>query len=332
MMSDIIDKIRVAAAARCRTVVLPEATDERILRAAVEVHSAGIARPILLGDPAAIEAHALELGLDLEGIVRHDPEALAQSSALQALLRSRKRFADLLDAELVSALKDPLTLGCCLLANDEVDACVAGVVNTTTRVIQQGLRIIGTSKDSPLLSSFFLMVFEHEPVEGLEFALFADCAINVNPDSDQLAQIALATAKSAQRLFQLDPRLALLSFSTAGSASHPDADKVVRAIEQLRAEHPEIKLIGEAQFDAALVPAIRKLKMPGADFPDPANIYIFPDLDAGNIAAKIAERIGGARPIGPVLQGLRKPLNDLSRGADVDSIVNTIAMSCLQAE
>ena len=330
-MSDIIDEIRAAAAAHCRTVVLPEASDERILRAAVEVRSAGIASPILLGEPDAIQSHAHTLGLDLQGIAIEDPVELAQSSDLQAYLRSRKRFSDLSDAELVSALKDPLTLGCCLLARDKVDACVAGAVNTTMRVIQQGLRIIGTSKDSPLLSSFFLMVFERTPVENLDFVLFADCAINVNPDSDQLAQIAVATAKSAQVLFQLDPRLALLSFSTAGSAAHPDAEKVVCAVERVRAGHPEIRLIGEAQFDTAMVPAVRGLKMPEADFSEPANVYIFPDLDAGNIAAKVAERIGGAKPIGPVLQGLRKPLNDLSRGADVDSIVNTIAMTCLQA-
>ena len=331
MMSHVIDNIRAAAAAHCRTVVLPEAADERILRAAVEVHSAGIARPILLGKSGEIKTLAHKVGLDLQGIIHHDTEDLAQSSALQAHLRSRKRFADMSDTELVSALSDPLTSGCCLLATGEVDACVAGAVNTTTRVIQQGLRIIGTSAESPLLSSFFLMVFERAPVENLDYALFADCAINVNPDSDQLAQIALATAKSAQSLFQLDPRVALLSFSTAGSASHPDADKVMRAVERVKAVQPELKLIGEIQFDAAMVPAIRDLKMPVSDFHDPANIYVFPDLDAGNIAAKIAERIGGAKPIGPVLQGLCKPLNDLSRGADVDSIVNTIAMTCLQA-
>lgn len=330
MMSSIIDKIRMGATAQSHTVVLPEAADERILRAAVKVRSAGIAWPVLLGDPKDIETHADELGLSLKGIVQYHPEDLAQSSSLQACLRSRKPFSDLSEADLVSALKDPLTLGCCLLATGEVDACVAGAINTTKRVIQQGLRIIGTSEESPLLSSFFLMIFDRAPVENLDFALFADCAINVNPDSDQLAQIALATAKSAQALFQLDPRLALLSFSTAGSAAHPDADKVVKAVERLRVMCPEIKLIGEAQFDAALVPAVRDLKMPASDFSGPANIYIFPDLDAGNIAAKIAERIGGCKPIGPVLQGLRKPLNDLSRGADVDSIVNTIAMTCLQ--
>ncbi len=329
-MPDIIDKIRADAAAQCRTVVLPEAMDERVLRAAVEVQSAGIAKPILLGQPEEIQAYADKFKLDLDGIVLYDTITPAQSSALQSYLRSRNRYADLSGAELISALQDPLTLACCLLATGEVDACVAGAVNTTTRVIQNGLRIIGTAEESPLLSSFFLMVFDSPPAEGLDYALFADCAINVNPDCDQLARIAVETASSAKNLVGLEPNVALLSFSTDGSASHPDAEKVSCATRCVRDAHPEIRLIGEVQFDAALVPAVREVKMPGSDFSGPANVYVFPDLDAGNIAAKVAERIGGAKPIGPILQGLRKPLNDLSRGADVDSIVNTIAMTCLQ--
>lgn len=329
-MPDIIAKIRADAAAVSRSVVLPEATDERILRAAIEVKSAGIARPILLGSPEEIQASANSFGLDLQGIELADSHALAQSSNLRGYLQTRKRYADLPDAERISALQNPLTLACCLLATGEVDACVAGAVNTTTQVIQNGLRIIGTTEEMPLLSSFFLMVFVHPPADELDYALFADCAINVNPDADQLAQIAAATASSAKDLLGLDPKVAVLSFSTAGSASHPDADKVQLATQRVRDAHPHLKLIGEVQFDAALSPTVRAAKMPQPGFSGPANVYIFPDLDAGNIAAKVAERIGGARPVGPVLQGLRKPLNDLSRGADVGSIVNTIAMTCLQ--
>jgi phosphate acetyltransferase len=329
-MSDILAKIRADAAAVCRSVVLPEATDERILRAAIEVQSAGIARPILLGSPEEIQASANSFELDLQGVELADSHALAQSSNLRGYLQTRKRYADLSDPERISALQNPLTLACCLLATGEVDACVAGAVHTTTQVIQNGLRIIGTAEGSPLLSSFFLMVFAHPPTDGLDYALFADCAINVNPDADQLAQIAAATASSAQDLFGLDPRVAVLSFSTSGSASHPDADKVQLATQRVREAHPQLKLIGEVQFDAALSPMVRAAKMSRPGFSGPTNVYIFPDLDAGNIAAKVAERIGGARPVGPILQGLRKPLNDLSRGADVDSIVNTIAMTCLQ--
>jgi phosphate acetyltransferase len=174
------------------------------------------------------------------------------------------------------------------------------------------------------------MVFSKPPVEGLEYAVYADCAININPDCDQLAQIAVSSAKSAESLFGLDPRVALLSFSSAGSANHPDADKVICAKALLAEQHPQLKVIGEAQFDTALLPSIRRSKMPDAEFSEPANVYIFPNLDSGNIGHKIAERVGGASVIGPVLQGLNKPLNDLSRGATVDGVINTIALTCLQ--
>jgi phosphate acetyltransferase len=331
-MLGIIDKIRSDAALKCRSVVLPEAQDERILRAAIEVNSAGIARPILLGSTDDIQSSADALGLDLQGIELADSHILAQSADLQDYLQSRKRYAELSSAELIQELQNPLTLACCLLATDEVDACVAGAVYTTTQVIQNGLRIVGTSENSPLLSSFFLMVFGHSPIDGLEYALFADCAINVNPDAGQLAQIVISTAASAKNLFGLDPKVAVLSFSTAGSATHPDVDKVQGATRLVRKSHPQLKLIGEVQFDAAIASSVRALKMPEAEFSGPANVYVFPDLDAGNISAKVAERIGGAMPVGPVLQGLRKPLNDLSRGADIESIINTIAMTCLQVE
>jgi phosphate acetyltransferase len=331
MMSGIVETIRRNAALTCRTVVLPESHDERILRAAIAVHSAGIARPILLGRPQDIVQRARELGLDLKGIAQYDPSILADSKPLQAYLRSRRRFQNLSDIELREALGHPLILACCLLGSGEVDACVAGAAYTTTEVIQQALRIVGTAEDSPLLSSFFLMVFDDPPVEGLNFSLYADCAININPNSQQLANIAQSTAESAQRIFKLDPRIALLSFSTAGSSSHEDVDKVAAAYNEIRRANPALKVMGEVQFDAALLPAIRKLKFENAPYSEPANVYIFPNLDAGNIAYKITERLGGAQAIGPILQGLSRPLNDLSRGADVDSIVNTIAMSCLQA-
>ena len=330
-MPGIIEQIRSNATLQCRSVVLPEAQDERILRAAIEVKSTGLASPVLLGSPDEIQSRADAFGLDLQGIELADSRILAQSANLQNYLQSRKRYAELSRAERILALQNPLTLACCMLAIGEVDACVAGAVYTTMQVIQNGLRIIGTSENSPLLSSFFLMVLESPPGDNLEYALFADCAINVNPDAGQLAQIAISTANSAKNLFGLDPKVAVLSFSTAGSASHPDVDKVQHATQLVRDAHPNLKLIGEVQFDAAFSSSVRALKMPGAGFSGPANVYVFPDLDAGNISAKVAERIGKAMPVGPVLQGLSKPLNDLSRGADIESIVNTIAMTCLQA-
>lgn len=326
----IIDKIRADAALKCPRVVLPECHDLRILEAALEIDRLGIARPILLADQTELDALAREHKLDLSGIQCEDITQLAQSKLLRAQLRSRKWYQSLSEAALTNILQEPLALACTMLAAGEVDACVAGAVHSTSEVISRGLRIIGTREDSPLLSCFLLMAFHSPPVEGLEYALFSDCAINVNPDSEQLAQIAIATAQSAESLFNLEPKVALLSFSSAGSASHPDAEKVAQAKRLINQQAPGLKVIGEAQFDTALLPSIRQSKMPEAAFAKPANVYIFPNLDAGNIAYKVAERIGDAKVVGPILQGLKKPLNDLSRGADIEAIVNTIAMTCLQ--
>jgi len=331
-MTSIISKIYAGAIAQCHTVILPEATDKRIIQAAIEVKSARIANPILLGSRDEIRASAEQHQLNIEDIVLYDPGTFANSDELRDYLRSRKYFSGLSDDEIALALQEPLTLACCLLATGKVDACVAGAVNTSGHVIRQALRIIGVVSDPPLLSSFFLMVFENPPVEGLDYALFADCAININPDGVQLAQIATTTVQSAQTLFGLDPKLALLSFSTDGSGSHADADKVAQAVQRIREDQPQQMLIGEVQFDAALSHSVRETKMLCSSFSGPANIFIFPDLDAGNIGAKIAERIGGAHSVGPILQGLRKPLNDLSRGANVAAIVDTIAITCLQAD
>jgi phosphate acetyltransferase len=277
-MPHIIDTIRANAAAKCCTVVLPEANEERILRAAVDVQSAGMAAPVLLGNPEEIRNSAIEFGLDLGDMLLYDVITLSQSASLKTYLRSRKRFADLSEDDFTSALQNPLTLACCLLGSGEVDACVAGAVYTTTEVIQQGLRVIGTSEDRPLLSSFFLMAFAHPPVEGLEFALYADCAINISPDYEQLAEIARSTAGSAGQILKLEPKIALLSFSTTGSAVHPDVDKVARALETLQSRYPQLNVIGEVQFDAALLPSVRQLKMSDAAYSEPANVYIFPDL------------------------------------------------------
>ncbi len=328
----IIEQIHLDAAAKGARVILPESTDERILQAAAEVRRRGIANPVLVGRQAELNEIARQLDLDIMGIKCIDPQACASDEKLHQHLRSRKWYTELSDAELSEFLQSPLALACAQLAVGQVDACVAGAALPTSAVISHGLRIVGTRENSPLLSCFLLMVFVAPPAEGLDYALFADCAININPDSEQLAQIALSTAQSAESLFKLDPQVALLSFSTAGSANHEDADKVACAAQYLHEHHASLKVIGEAQFDSALLPSIRQAKMPNAEFNQPANVYVFPNLDAGNIGYKIAERIGNAKVIGPILQGMHKPLNDLSRGADVEAIVNTIAMTCLQVD
>lgn len=332
-MTSIIDDIHAHAARHVRTVALPEATDERVLRAAIEVKARGIANPVLLGSADEIRERAESSNLDLGNISCLDPQALKDSDVLICHLASCRRYARWSRAGLSNALKKPLMAACCLLATGQVDACVAGAVSDSAEVIRHGHRVIGMHAGSNgLLSSFFLIVFPSPPVPGLDFALFADCAINVSPDCEQMAQIGIATAASAAQLFELNPHLALLSFSTDGSARHVEAAKVRCAVNQIRAEYPALHVIGEVQFDAALLPSLREVKMPDAAYSKPANVFVFPDLNSGNIAYKVAERLGGAKAIGPILQGLNKPLNDISRGADVEAIVNAIALSCLQVD
>jgi len=331
-MITIIDEIHAYAARHDRSVVLPESQDERVLRAAAEVSERGIARPVLLGDESEIRQRAADMGLDLHGVVCLDPQHLKYSEPLLDHLSSCRRYRKWSKSGLSKALTQPLMAASCLLATGQVDTCVAGVAYDSAMVIRHGHGIVGLSPGNALLSSFFLIVFSTPPVAGLDYALFADCAINVNPDCVQLAQIAVATAGSAVQLFDLDPYIAMLSFSTDGSARHAEAAKVRCAREQILAEYPALRVIGEVQFDAALLPQVRDKKMSEAAYARPSNVYVFPDLNAGNIAYKVAERLGGAKAIGPILQGLNKPMNDVSRGADVEAIVNTIALGCLQVD
>ncbi len=326
----IVNTIRQSAKQNVRRVVLPEAKDSRILKAAIEVHRLRIATPILLGSQTELENLAKAQGLNIDGLEIIDANSKF-TDEMQEYLLSRKRYASMTKAEIEEALGDTLVQACCLLSMGAVDACVAGAVNTTAEVIRRGLSIVGTEGDGALLSSFMLMEFPESQSLGLPHALFADCAINIDPDSSQLAQIAISTTSNAKNLFGLDPKVAMLSFSTAGTASHPMVEKVKQATKVLQGALPSLKVIGEVQLDAALMPDVQALKLPNAAFPAPANVFIFPDLNAANIGYKIAERFGGARVIGPILQGLNKPLNDLSRGANVDSIVNTIAVTCLQS-
>jgi len=331
-MITIIDEIHAYAARYRRTVVLPESLDERVLRAAIEVEERGIAHPVLLGSEREIRSHAAQLNLDLGSIACLDPILLSESDDLLAHLAACRRYRKWSAGGLRKALRDPLMAACCLLATGRVDACVAGAVHDSATVIRHAHRIVGLQAGSPLLSSFFLMVFAQPLAPDMEYVLFADCAINVRPDCAQLAQIAVTTAASAAQLFDLDPRIAMLSFSTDGSARHVEAAKVRCSRQQILDQYPALQVLGEIQFDAALSADVRHKKMPGAAYTEPANVFIFPDLAAGNIAYKIAERLAGAKAVGPILQGLNQPLNDVSRGADVEAIINTIALTCLQVD
>ena len=307
-------------------VVLPECEDDRVLLAASRLIAAKLARPVLLGAPASVAARAASLRISLEGADVIDPASDARLSALaDAVVARRDRMSPAAARKL---MQKPLYFAGGLLASGEVAAMVAGAANPTRRVIEAALMTVGLAGGIAAPSSFFLMQCPHA-LEGVaRRVIFADCAVNADPDPETLAAIAIASAATARRLLGEEPRVALLSFSTHGSATHPHVDKVRATLEIARRLQPELAIDGELQADAALSAAVaaRKVKPGAGDAGGPraagaANVLVFPDLDAGNIAYKLVQYLGGVQALGPFLQGFARPVCDLSRGASVDDIV-----------
>ena len=304
-------------------VVLPEGTEPRTVRAAVVCAERGIARSILLGPPDAVAGLARSLGLQLpDGVTVVDPEDVAERYvASLAELRRHRGWTEEIARE---HLADPIMVGTMMLQQGEVDGMVAGAVHTTSATVRPALQILGTKPGSRLVSSVFFMCLPDEVV------IYGDCAINPQPDAEDLADIAIQTAASA-RAFGIEPRVAMLSFSTGTSGKGSDVDKVAEATRIVREREPELAVDGPLQYDAAAGASVGQVKRPGSPVAGRANVFIFPDLDAGNTTYKAVQRSAQVVSVGPMLQGLAKPVNDLSRGALVDDIVYTLALTAIQS-
>lgn len=322
-MSNLFDTLKNRLEGKSRRIVFPEGSDERIPAAASKLAADGLIQPVLVGSNEKIEQKAKELNVVLDKVEIIDPSTYDQFDDMVASFVERRKGKATEEAAR-EILLDENYFGTMLVYMDKADGLVSGAAHSTADTVRPALQIIKTKPGIKKTSGVFIMVREHEKY------VFADCAINIAPDSQDLAEIASASADTAE-LFDIDPRVAMLSFSTKGSAKSEETEKVAEAVRIAKEQRPDLTIDGEFQFDAAFVPSVAEKKAPNADIKGDANVFVFPGLEAGNIGYKIAQRLGNFDAVGPILQGLNKPVNDLSRGCNTEDVYKLAIITAAQS-
>ena len=328
----LMDGIKAKAKSCKKNILLPEGPEERTVQAAAIIVKEGIADVTLLGNEQEIKASAEKLGVSLDGVSIVDPATSPDLADYTEKFYQMRKEKGVTPEKAAATMKNPLFFAAMMVKEGVGDGMVAGALCTTGDTLRPGLQIVKMAKGISVVSSCFVMEVPNKAYGDNGILLFADCAVNPNPTSEQLAAIAISTAATGKALCGIDPRVAMLSFSTKGSAKHELVDKVSNATALVKEMAPDLNVDGDLQADAALVEKVGQLKSPGSPVAGKANILVFPDLQAGNIGYKLVQRLAGAEAIGPVCQGFAKPINDLSRGCSVDDIVSVVAITAVQAQ